>query len=529
MTLFVNMSGHPSCLVGSIADHAIASTLHREGNVPPVTALSLASYSSPSPSSAQVLPALLMPTNPAFTVFPMDDITMVDATDQSSQGQDDSMVISRPGTASCPVAGTPMLASPVLPVPGTHWQGHDLVAIREGRLRAEAYTTNRLNTPSAPATRGDRLVAARLTHRILPLRVVCYPLRFENIFLPPQAPISVIQTFLSIAKPHFGDVVLISVHLEVDGSSTIDVGFRFADKALIAWHKDGFLHNGHYWRISPITSIGGHCFMTQPPSESPRSKADRVLGLRQAIELESRVQACNATDRIDDYVSAQMQVVWHQLNTVNPEVWGLTSSGSAPTSTPNPCPPCVEIQPHALPSYWTTVSGPSMMSWMRTWALPCIAKPDSSLLTHRQQHSEDGQSFPPAVGADDHQAYRVIYHIARKKFLHWHGEEVQLSPPPPKAAVDHTGRRDLVQACAEIFDWYNASLLRINAAYARYPSLAQMPSLSDLPTVSTPRQRKDAVRQLSYNILRSFFSPQECLHSLPCDVRTAVTSRVGIS
>jgi hypothetical protein len=499
--------------LGSIADHAIVATLQREGNAPPVTTLPPATpYSSASSLSAQALPALPMPTGLALAVLPTNNITMVDAIDQSSQGQDNSIDISRPGTASPPAAGGPMVASPVLPVLATHWQGHDLVAIREGRLRAEAYTAHRLNTSSAPATRGDRLVAARLTHRVLPLRVICYPLRFENVFLPTRSPISVIQTFLGIAKPHFGDVVLISVHLEVDGSSTIDVGFRFADEALIAWHKDGFLHNGYYWKISPITSIAGHCFMTRPPDEPPHSKADRVLGLHQAMELESRIQACNATDPIVDDVSTQMQDVWHQLNTVNSEVWGLTSSGSAPTSSPNPCPPCIEIQPHPRPSDWATVSGPSMMSWMRTWTLPGI---------------KDQQFIHPTVDADDHQAYRANYHIARMNFSHWHGEEVQLSLPPLKVPVDHTGRRDLVQGFAEIWDWYKDSLLRIDEAYARHPSLVQMPSLSDLPMVSTPSQRRDAVRQLSYDILRSRFSPQERLHSLSAGVHTAVTRRVG--
>jgi hypothetical protein len=204
------------------------------------------------------------------------DVAMTVDDEQSSAAAQGSQLtnVPAPFATTRAMAGLPSTTAPGLPATPqveTTWHGRDLTQIREGRLRADAYVTFCLNLSNAPGTDCAELVAARLNHSRMDLHVVCYPLRFRNVFLMEQSPTMLIGSFLTMVSP-FGDIILISLHCEADGSSTFDVGFRFADEALCAWQKDGYRHEDHYWRISPVSSIGGHCCMVQHPSTPPSQK-----------------------------------------------------------------------------------------------------------------------------------------------------------------------------------------------------------------------------------------------------------------
>jgi hypothetical protein len=499
------------------------------------------------------------------------DVTMVDAPE--SQPLDDAMDISQPIAASSPAAhfpsGSPsgigvstppipfaaasasvlephptahtLPTAPSVPVPG-FWMQHDLVAICEGRLRASAFAAHRLNVLSAPATQSDRLVAAKLRHTKLGVHLTCYPLRFENVFLPSQSPLSVIDTFLSFTPVCFGEVILISVYIEGDRSATIDVGFRFADEALLTWQKDGFQHAGHYWRIAPITSVRGHCYVVRPRGFAPRSRPDRIRRLRSALELESHIQACAMTDPIIDVVSAQMREVLNQLNTFDLESASVSSSGSYKQLDNEEL---GKIQPWARPSDWTIMPGGSMMTWMKTWTVPCKIMPAfTSRRVQRAPVEATGTTLVAdadptssrVVGATDgdilHQAYRTIRHTARQKIDCWHtpGGEVQLPPLPANPAPGHRGARDWNEVCARIWQWYEDSLVVIRSAYTASQlglSSEAGPNLSKLSRISTVGQRETTVRRMSYAALTEAFSPQDRLHPLSGKALANVMARIG--
>lgn len=421
----------------------------------------------------------------------------------------------------------------------TTWQNHDLVAIRECRLRANAYVLNRLNVSRAPSTKCASLIGAHLRHQTIDLHVVCYPLRFENVFFmdhsSESAALTLVQAFLDILEDSFGDVVLLSLYREADGSSTVDAGFRFVDQALCAWQKDGFEHAGHYWKVSPITSIHGHCCMVRPRTTHTQTVAERVTAVQSRLELESYVQACNVTDPITDAVSAQMKELLLEFSTIDVQTCAISSSGDYPTVDGSP--PCllVEIQPHATPSAWTIQpAGSTMFAWMSHWTLPRYDVPPPSERTGRNgRRARKKQQLPkPIPGADPaslrldipmdryevHLAYRTTYQEARTKWQLWQqpAGEIQMPSLPLSTLAQNETTRDKQNAYTALWRWYDECVAIVDTAYeaSGLGSSSAAPSLQDLPIVSTSRQRVDTVRHMSYNALRNALSARERLYGL---------------
>jgi hypothetical protein len=239
--------------------------------------------------------------------------------------------------------------------------------------------------------------------------------------------------------------------------------------------------------------------------------------------LEARIQACAMTDPVTDVVSAQMREVLNQLSTFNLESASVSSSGSYKHLDNEEL---GVIQPWALPSGWTTVPGGSMMAWMRTWTIPCKAKP-AHTGRRAQRVPTDTTGTSLVAGADPthswvtkptasdiiHQRYRTICHTARQKFGCWHipGTNIQLPPLPASPVPSHSRAR----SCMAFWTWYEDSLVVIRSAYTASQldssSEARL-NLSQLPRISTVRQREDTVRRMSYAALMEAFSPQERGH-----------------
>jgi hypothetical protein len=365
-------------------------------------------------------------------------------------------------------------------------------------------------------------------------------LRFENVVLSSESPLSIIEHFLSIAKSHFGDIILVSVTVEGDKSATVDVGFRFADEALTTWQKDGFQHGSHFWKITPIPSVRGHCYVVKPSGLPPRSKLDRIQKLHSALELESHIQACAVTDPITDAVSLQMREVLDELNTFDVASASISSSGSYQNSHGATL---GEIQPWAKPSEWTTLPRASMMAWMRTWTIPYKPKPAVMSLTGRRAHralkglaaraGPTSSEVKDAMDGEDlHQAYRATRHAARRKLECWRtlGEGIQLPPLPVDSPVEPGQARDTNRGYKELWKWYEDSLILIRSAYtASQLGLSQdAPSnLSELPRISTASQREETARRMSYAALMESFSPPERLRLLVGEAYTTVMQGVS--
>jgi hypothetical protein len=467
------------------------------------------------------------------------DVTMIINDEQPSTAVQDLQSTGRPmpfepAQAPARQPSTAAAGLPTTPQVTTTWHGSDLVQIREGRLRADAYATFRLNLSNAPAADCAQLVAAHLKHRKMGLHVVCYPLRFRNVFLVQESPTDLIGTFLPMVS-RFGDVILISLHREADGSSTFDVGFRFADEALCTWQKDGYRHGDHYWRISPVSFIGGHCCIVPPPAIPHRSKMARVDALNQALQLEMQIQACSVTDVIAGVVIEQMQQVLRELRTFDyADTTWFTSSGEYATLGTSFSDSFVEIKPRADPSDWT-VSPPesSMLYWVRHWQLPRAQVP----LPHKQtgpagrRARKRAQLPAPVPGVDPaafrldipqrsyelHLAFSATHHAASEKHRLWNSphEGIQFPPVPAMTKLSPDQKRDS-QAYMDIWQWYDDCVGLVQSAYTAsgLGHSHASPTLTDLPTPSTGPQRRDTVRHLSYNALQTSLSPRERLRAL---------------
>lgn len=133
--------------------------------------------------------------------------------------------------------------------------------INRGREEAVAYCDHRLNRAVLLPHLCEAIQLCRFTSKS---ELVCYCLRISNVDVGTSDPATALNTILDLGDDeNWGEIVMISIHLEVDDSWSVDLGFRFVEDALVMWSRHGKRVRGRYWNIVPIQAVLGICFVAR--------------------------------------------------------------------------------------------------------------------------------------------------------------------------------------------------------------------------------------------------------------------------
>jgi hypothetical protein len=145
---------------------------------------------------------------------------------------------------------------------------------------------------------------------------VCYCLRISNVDVGTSDPATALNTILNLgASENWGEIVMMSIHLEVDDSWSVDLGFRFVEDALVMWSRHGKRVRGRYWHIVPIQAVLGICFVARTLVSTRSSVEERIRQLKLCEALEEMLEQVHGNDRAtpSHYRLLQIHLVLLQL------------------------------------------------------------------------------------------------------------------------------------------------------------------------------------------------------------------------
>ena len=151
-----------------------------------------------------------------------------------------------------------------------------------------SYTTHRLNAPVLPAHPTDSLCLSRFNGGS---GLLCYCLRISNVDVGDLDPRAVLNVILGMAeREDWGEILMISVHLEVDDTWAVDIGFRHVEDAVVMWTRHGKRVLGRYWNIVPMESVLGIGFVARDLGSRRRSMQERMQWLKSCELLEEMLE-----------------------------------------------------------------------------------------------------------------------------------------------------------------------------------------------------------------------------------------------
>jgi hypothetical protein len=151
-----------------------------------------------------------------------------------------------------------------------------------------SYATHRLNAPVLPAKPAESLC---LSHFTGGSGLLCYCLRISNVDVGDLDPRAVLNVILGMAeREDWGEILMISVHLEVDDTWAVDVGFRHVEDAAVMWTRHGKRVLGRYWNIVPMESVLGIGFVARDLGIGQRSMQERIQRLKSCELLEEMLE-----------------------------------------------------------------------------------------------------------------------------------------------------------------------------------------------------------------------------------------------
>lgn len=410
-----------------------------------------------------------------------------------------------------------------------------------GRRLAMTYLKYRLNAPVMHVPNAIRIQEAMLTSSSVPAlscTLQCYPLRISNVDVGSSQPHMAATLMLAFAeRENWGDIAVISVQVETDGTISVDLGFRFIEDALVMWSQNGRLHRGRHWHIIPISAILGICFISRYLTAEPLPIPERLRRLGLCHALEERVYAEHDADwshhrvqlrevmnvlvnaweyRVDwPYYPDHLQLFdqWkHIFIDGHSYGWDLFHKAQKVANW-------MIRQVRPTPAQWTskralssTIADPKLDDMHRNTGLR------NSLLTSLQEMHQPQVESPPdptsanMTSTDVQLAIRTTRSHARIKYKSWKSSTLQLLPVPAKAE-----ELPAVDQLLEIWHWYDSCATVVREAFA-------LSGLSSLPATSNHTVSR-VVEESFYAAERSF-SPAERLKKVFGSTYTNLMRRI---
>jgi hypothetical protein len=95
----------------------------------------------------------------------------------------------------------------------------------------------------------------------------------------------------AIEVHNWGTVIAISAHEEPDGTTSMDIGFRYVEDALLMWGRAGIRFDRRPWVLEAVTRVVGNVEILAVGHAPPRPLQDRIHRLLVCSELEGRIPA----------------------------------------------------------------------------------------------------------------------------------------------------------------------------------------------------------------------------------------------
>lgn len=424
--------------------------------------------------------------------------------------------------------------------------------LRLQRFQAQAYIDYRLNRsvrlPSFITPPEVQYASLNLGSKLR-----CYPLRISNIDLPVSDPREVAQTILAIGRREgWGEIIAISVHMEVDDTVSVEIGFRFLEDAMTMWVREGKLHFGRPWHISPISSILGHCFIPRSFTNGRRDLEERLRQLRTCEGLELRlensmppgprlVQIQRLLGNLNHPISPALSPAslesecallfldgsdqgCQPLNMASVN-WGAgwihlytTASNWSASSIPGALPGGLffyQIIPYTRPVQTRTKLA-TMHAQKRSRAYARV----TALTTETLQ--DPNRDLLPI---EQTEAKRSTWHHARLKFKAWNSDDLPLPPLPSKVT-----QRKFIEQLLIIWNWYDECLDTIRLIFDQSgygsspPNICQNPGayerMESLRAAERAFQRSRRLRKVTTGVVDQLVARTE--QNGPSPMRTLV-------
>lgn len=225
-------------------------------------------------------PSSMAPSSPRISVAPSSPrISLASSLTAPSSPHTSLGSLSRP---SSPV--TTAVSGPATTAPEVSVLEDFLDRIHRGRVSASCYAEHRLNRAILLPNLCERIQLCKLKHQS---ELLCYCLRISNVEVGSSEPSVALNAILEKgAFEDWGEIVMLSIHHEVDATWSIDIGFRFVEDALVMWTRHGTRFRGRCWDIVPIQAILGIGFVAQKLVDQRRSIEERVRRLKLCESLE---------------------------------------------------------------------------------------------------------------------------------------------------------------------------------------------------------------------------------------------------
>ncbi|KAG8819981.1 hypothetical protein FRC19_009330 [Serendipita sp. 401] len=388
--------------------------------------------------------------------------------------------------------------------------------IIEYRQRADAYVTYRLFKSTSLATDVvDHISHIQFT---IPSQkpIDIYPMRIHNVLLAGKTTEDILPPFSRLAsQQNFGDIIFLAVYFEADGLVTLDVAFRFPEDALALWVlKNGFLFEGHYWKVEPLKCMGSY-IVTFPPRLQPSLYHHRCARLEKAIAQDTRIN--------DPSMIMCTRQMYYLLMLLNSEsVVNQYAVGATPTPAPRHVTP-VKVSQKVT---WKTMSQETFGTWMRHWNVP-EGLPVRPPLVHDVPLQTEWPNIPIEMASKERNlAYRNSYRLACRKHTVW--SSITLPTPPPYRnhakdensvwplpgvtgydALLHANEADtkIHEGFVDLWEWYEVCRRRVSDLRAN--PTGKYEALTQLPVPSTLEDRVQASRMMSFKTFELALMPNE--------------------
>lgn len=416
--------------------------------------------------------------------------------------------------------------------------------LRTQRRQAQAYIDYRLNRSVSPPsfTEPPELKYAKLTSGS---GLGCYPVRISNVEFRDFGPLQIVRTVLAAAKREgWGEIIAISVHMEVDDTVSVEIGFRFPEDAMAMWVRHGRLHFGRTWHISPTSSVTGHCFIPRAFDTNRKSASERLHQLRICEAIEIRLESGQL---IGPQLAQLQRLLTYLHHPVSPMVslsilanecglLFLTGHDLAeqPLDTTSIKLDTEWNRVYTVATDWTATSIPGALpgglffhqNIAYTPAPP--APPSKTARKHqRQRNNANAQRQAhststnitwtpqgPVLAIERSEAKRSTWHHARLKFEAWNSTDLPLPPFPSKNT-----KCDFLSSLLIIWNWYEDCLGVVRTTFDKHGYGSSKPSFNDNPAgyermeslcaAERSFQRSERLRKLPGGFVDSFFAKTE--------------------
>ncbi|KAG8814797.1 hypothetical protein FRC19_001482 [Serendipita sp. 401] len=345
----------------------------------------------------------------------------------------------------------------------------------ENRTKAADYLHFRFNRPEYDfaTSEGPLIALHKATFRPLPEKApfICYPLRFYGVAVDESDHSLVVESMLQMAhEQDWGEVIMVSVQPEFDGTMTVDMGFRYMDDALAMWARDGLQVNDGTWCIRPYWGLLGKVYIARHLQSRQPPLPIRVSRLRLCEHLEASVSLLNNTRLrqiqtcLSDLISQSGQPfplptfdVKMSLTQQWQKLLLCGHASTSPVDTAN-LPFRVNMHPPLLmrQGSWSTSSGSVSEYQQLTYDGP-LAKVKAERT--RRQHSKVNRqnATDDTKGRVPGQADRSSRYHAKKRFNAWNSSTLSLPEPPSKV-----NGASLVQTLVDLWDWHDECIVVID-------------------------------------------------------------------